>query len=144
VFVLCVVCCVCACVHPARWFDAGTRAILFQFTFYNTNTRQLTNVRMLVESFMSGQVLPSVEMETGKIVVYQSRVDRVRCCSVVVWLMRVLLLPRSWTSLVTLLPFPSLPFPSPPRLPPPPLGMSPVRGVLWGSLSVVGRVFRSL
>jgi hypothetical protein len=62
-----------------RYFDAGTRAVLFQMSFYNTNTKQLTNLRMLVEVFMSAQLLPSFEFETAKIVVYESNTDRVRC-----------------------------------------------------------------
>ncbi len=70
--------CVCrlsCCRH--RWFNAGTRAILFQMTFYNTNTKQLTNLRLLFEVFMSGQILPSYQFDTAKIVVYQSRTDEV-------------------------------------------------------------------
>jgi hypothetical protein len=68
----------CALPRLRRWFDAGTRAILFQMTFYNTNTRELTNLRLLVEVFMSGQVLPSYRFETAKIVVYESTLDQVR------------------------------------------------------------------
>jgi hypothetical protein len=64
--------------RDCRWFDAGTRAILFQMTFYNTNTKELTNLRLLVEVFESSFILPSYRFDTAKIVVYQSRTDQVR------------------------------------------------------------------
>ena len=64
--------------RDCRWFDAGTRAILFQMTFYNTNTKELTNLRLLVEVFESSFILSSYRFDTAKIVVYQSRTDQVR------------------------------------------------------------------
>ena len=60
-----------------RWFDAGTRAIMFQITLYNTNTRELTSLRLLVEVFQSSFVLPSYQFDTAKVVVYQSKTDQV-------------------------------------------------------------------
>ena len=67
-----------------RWFNAGTRAILIQMTFYNTNTKQLTNLRLLFEVFFSGQFLNSYQFDTAKIVVYQSKTDQVRSAQEIV------------------------------------------------------------
>ena len=63
-----------------RFFDTGTRAILFQFVVYNTNTRQLTNVRLLIEQFMSADLQMSYQFETARVEVYASRTDTVRHC----------------------------------------------------------------
>jgi hypothetical protein len=62
-----------------RFFDSGTRAIMLQFVVYNTNTRQLTNVRLLIEVYMSSDFQMTYTLDTAKIVVYQSRTDDVRC-----------------------------------------------------------------
>jgi hypothetical protein len=50
---------------------------MFQITLYNTNTRELTSLRLLVEVFQSSFVLPSYQFDTAKVVVYQSKTDQV-------------------------------------------------------------------
>ena len=60
-----------------RFFDTGTRAIMMQVVLYNTNTRQLTNVRMLIEIYMSSDFQMTYTMDTAKLVVYQSKTDQV-------------------------------------------------------------------
>jgi hypothetical protein len=40
-----------------RWLDRGTRALVITFTVYNTNTRLLTNVRLLTEYFTSAMLV---------------------------------------------------------------------------------------
>ena len=39
-----------------RWLDKGTRAIAHTVSFYNTETRMLTCLRLVVEFFSSGAV----------------------------------------------------------------------------------------
>ena len=45
---------------------------------YNTNTKLLTVVRILVEFFSSGHVVKSAKVFTLKLVVYESKMDLVR------------------------------------------------------------------
>ena len=63
---------------PPRFFDTGTRAVLLQFVLYNTNTRQLTNGRLVVEQFMSADFQMTHQFQTCKVEVYASKTDEVR------------------------------------------------------------------
>ena len=66
-----------SCARSVRFFDTNTRAIQLLVVVYNTNTRQLTSVQLLIEVYMSSDIRVTYTLDTTKIVVYQSRTDRV-------------------------------------------------------------------
>ncbi len=66
------------CLSPfSRFFNLGTRAIFIQFVLYNTNSRQLSNVRLLMEVFPSSAFITTAQIDSTKIVVYESKTDQV-------------------------------------------------------------------
>lgn len=60
------------------WIDRGTRLVAITFNLYNTNSKQLTVVRLTVEVFMTSEVVVNREIYSMRLVVYASYIDQVR------------------------------------------------------------------
>lgn len=69
-----------------RWVDQQTRAVALTFNLYNTNTRLATTSRFLIEFYSSGALMPSFEMYSYRLVLYNSRVDTFRGLIEIVYL----------------------------------------------------------
>jgi hypothetical protein len=61
-----------------RWTDQGTRAVVVNFNLYNTQTKMVSTVRLIVEQFMTGFVVKTFKFYTYKFVVYESQTDMLR------------------------------------------------------------------
>ena len=48
----------------SEWFDAGTRAIFFEYTFYNANIDSLVTNQLTIETIETGSVMPSSSFNT--------------------------------------------------------------------------------
>jgi hypothetical protein len=48
----------------SEWFDAGTRAIFFEYTFYNANVDSLVTNQLTIETIETGSVIPSSNFNT--------------------------------------------------------------------------------
>ena len=61
-----------------RWVNSGTRAVMLMFNVYNTNTRMMTVVRILVEFMHSSFVLKSFKFFSLQMIIYESVTDQMR------------------------------------------------------------------
>ncbi len=61
-----------------RWVNSGTRAVMVMFNVYNTNTRMMTVVRLLVEFMHSSFVLKSFKFFSLQMIIYESVTDQMR------------------------------------------------------------------
>lgn len=76
--------------YEDRWVDAGTRSVMVMFNVYNTNTRMLTVVRLLVEFFHSSFVVKSFKFFSLQMIIYESVTDNFRAVGEVIFFLMYL------------------------------------------------------
>jgi len=72
--------------YADRWVDSGTRAVMLMFNVYNTNTRMMTVVRLMVEFMHSSFVLKSFKFFSLQMIIYESVTDQMRAFGEVMFL----------------------------------------------------------